>query len=102
LNLAAADEEITSNFAVIDNIASGARTLFGPSSKDVAEFVANDDVPEEMLSFLRGFPSPQWLNVVGDKHGVSLDLFQRHLQYKTFALGGRDLCSSPSLPSSSA
>lgn len=100
LSLIESEEDLTSKFAVMYNLASGAQAIFGPS--DVKEFAATDDTPEVMLLFPRGFPLPQWLNVVGDKHGVSPDLYQRHLQYKTFALGGRDLCSSPSLPSSNA
>ncbi len=52
-------DDITSNFAVIHNLATGSRTLFGPSPSHVAEFYANKDVPEAMLLFLRGFPSPQ-------------------------------------------
>lgn len=102
LNSAIPEDDITSNFAVIHNLATGSRTLFGPSSSHIAEFAANKDVPEAMLLFLRGFPSPQWLNVIGNKHGASPDLYQRHLQYKTFTGRGRDLCSSPSLPSSSS
>lgn len=87
---------------MIHNFATGSRTPFGPSSQHAAEFAAFKDVPEAVLLFLRGYPSPQWLRVIGNKHGVNPDLYQRHFQYKTFTAGGRDLCSSPSLPSSSS
>jgi hypothetical protein len=53
------------------------------------------------MIFLRGHASSQWLNAVGQKHNVDPELFQRHL-HKAFGPVGRDLYSSPSLPSSSS
>lgn len=103
INSTASDkEDITTNFAVIHDIATGTGTPFGPSSEDIAEFAAYEAVPEATLLFLRGYASPQWLNAVGEKHNVSPELYRRHLQDGVFTSGGRDFHSSPSLPSSSA
>ncbi len=53
------------------------------------------------IVFLRGFASPQWLNMVGDIHRVTLSFTISIWTTKAFA-PSRYLFSSPSLPSSSA
>lgn len=66
--------------------------------------------PEEFMScpppepnsckilFLRGFPSPQWIKVIGSKFRVDPELFRRHLAF----LQTRDYFNDPNLESASA
>lgn len=49
------------------------------------------------LLFLRGYPSPDWVNLIGSKYRVDPEIFRRHLQFDT----KEDLFDLPSLPSAS-
>lgn len=98
---AAPDGDVAANFAIIHNLATGTGTRFGPSSTDLAKFTVFDNPRAASLLFLRGYASPEWLSTIGEKYRVSFELCRRHLQYEAFTSGGRDLYSSPALPSSS-
>jgi hypothetical protein len=87
---------------VIHDLRTGKTEAFGPSPEDQKRLLAHDPVPEPSLLFLRGYASPDWLKAVGDKFGVSAELYRRHLHYKTFTSGRRDFYSLSGLPSSSA
>lgn len=100
-NASAVPEEDLTAFAIIHDLATGADTRFRPSPNDLANFVAHDALTKASLLFLRGYSSPEWLNAVGEKYGVSPDLYQRHLLFKAFTSGRRDMYSSPALPSAS-
>ena len=99
--LAAPDDDDAASFAIIHSLATGTSTHFGPSLTGLAEFTVLDNLPEASVLFLRGYASPEWLITVGEKYNVNPELYRRHLQYKAFTSGGRDLYSSPTLPSSS-
>ena len=47
--------------------------------------------------FMRGYPSPTWLEVIGAKYMVDPELFQRHLHLESLA--SRNHYVHPSLPS---
>jgi CorA-like Mg2+ transporter protein len=96
------EENITDNFALIHDIATGNGTRFAASSTGLADFAAHNTSLESSLLFLRGFASPQWLTTIGETHRASPELYRRHLEFQAFTSRGRDLYSSPSLPSSSA
>ena len=49
------------------------------------------------LLFLKGFPSHEWLNLLGSYYSVDPEYFRRHLAF----LGSKDLHDLPALPSSS-
>jgi hypothetical protein len=51
------------------------------------------------LLFLRGNPSPEWLNTIGYKCNVDPEFFLRHLDFRSTA-GKPDYFNLPSLPSS--
>jgi hypothetical protein len=51
------------------------------------------------LLFLRGNPTPEWLNTIGYKCNVDPEYFLRHLDFRSIA-GKPDYFSLPSLPSS--
>ncbi|KAK1767611.1 hypothetical protein QBC33DRAFT_71366 [Phialemonium atrogriseum] len=97
---AVSEEDVTTTFALIHEIATGTCSRFKPSPAGLAELASHSVEHGPLLLFLRGHGSPEWLNTIGEKYGVSPELYRRHLQYLEFR--GRDLYSSPSLPSSSA
>ncbi|KAM0430146.1 hypothetical protein ACHAPT_006154 [Fusarium lateritium] len=96
-----AEEDDTANFVVAHNIENGDGIYFGPSTMNLASFPAHDAMPRAMLLFLRGHASPEWLKVLGERHKISPELYRRHLQDMPFISSGRDIYSTPSLPSSS-
>ena len=53
------------------------------------------------LLFLHGFPSPEWLAVIGSTFGLDPEFFQRHLDFRS-TTGKVDYYPLPSLPSSSS
>ncbi|KAK7418468.1 hypothetical protein QQX98_003960 [Neonectria punicea] len=95
------EEDVTANFAVVHDIASGFGHYFGRSSASLANFPTHDAMPKPMLLFLRGYASPEWLIVLAARHKISPELYRRHLYGMPFILSGRDIYSTPSLPSSS-
>lgn len=68
-----------------------------------------DDLIEEhlhqpscnLLLFLQGHPSPQWLNIVGSKCNVHPEFFLRHVDFWS-TIGMPDYFPLPPLPSSSS
>ncbi|KAK5451986.1 hypothetical protein LTS15_007709 [Exophiala xenobiotica] len=50
------------------------------------------------LLFLRGYPSAEWLNVLGSKFTIDPEFFRRHLDFQKSAASSPDL-SLPALPS---
>lgn len=40
-----------------------------------------EDEVKNQIIFLRGYPSPQWLNTIGSKYKVDPDFFARHLDF---------------------
>ncbi|KAL8882800.1 MAG: hypothetical protein Q9198_000260, partial [Flavoplaca austrocitrina] len=93
---------LVDSFAVIHNLENGRDVSFEASSKGLTDFKAHLASPKASILFLRGFASPEWLNTIGQTHGASAEFYRRHLEFPAFALGGRDLYLSPSLPSSCA
>ncbi|RHZ45767.1 hypothetical protein CDV55_100058, partial [Aspergillus turcosus] len=98
----ASEESTTDSFAVVHNITNGGCTRFHASSTGLHEFNTYNAPRSPILLFLRGFSSAPWLNAIGKTHRASPELYRRHLDYGPFMSGGRELFSSPSLPSSSA
>ncbi|MCJ1410914.1 hypothetical protein MMC19_005001 [Ptychographa xylographoides] len=49
------------------------------------------------LLFLRGYPSPEWLNLIGGRYRVDPELFRRYISFGN----SRDLYDLPAPPSSS-
>lgn len=49
----------------------------------------------DQIIFVRGSPSPAWINLLGAKYKVEPEFFRRHLRY----LPGRDHSDHPTLPS---
>ncbi|KAM7214454.1 oligopeptide transporter [Rhypophila decipiens] len=90
------------HFAVIHDITTGQIQRFAPSSAGLDDFVSYGAPKSPSIIFMRGFGSPQWLNAVGNVHGASAELYRRHLDVQAFISAGRNLYSSPSLPSSAA
>ncbi|RYP41073.1 hypothetical protein DL767_001234 [Monosporascus sp. MG133] len=96
------EEEDTDKFAVVHELRTGSTAPLGPSPTSLATFPDKDAIPKSTVLFLRGYATPEWLTELANEHSISADLYGRHLQYITSTLAGRDLHSSPSLPSSSA
>ncbi|KAM7205139.1 hypothetical protein V8F20_003276 [Naviculisporaceae sp. PSN 640] len=90
------------DFAVIHDIATGQVRRFAPSSAGLDDFVSYGTPKSPSIIFMRGFGSPQWLNAIGNVHQVNAELYRRHLEFQAFNSTGRNLYSSPSLPSSAA
>jgi hypothetical protein len=59
------------------------------------------DSESSHLLFLRGNPTPEWLNTIGYKCNVDPEFFLRHLDFRATA-GKPDYFSLPSLPSSAS
>ncbi|MCJ1248406.1 hypothetical protein MMC30_005623 [Trapelia coarctata] len=82
---------------------------FGRNSNHIKSFDADEGlhdfdeypIPAEggLLLFMRGYPSPEWLKLIGVKYEVDPEFYQRHLQFQTLASGIRDHFATPSLPS---
>lgn len=90
-----------SPFVLTHELSTGDSTGFGPSDDDMADFSASNDTAKSSILFVQGYASPEWLNAIGNKHKNCVELFRRHLQFEAFTSGGRDLYSSPALPSTS-
>ncbi|RDW93966.1 uncharacterized protein DSM5745_01288 [Aspergillus mulundensis] len=88
-------------FAVSHTIATGTSTLFEASLDGRREFEASGAPDTPTILFLRGFPSPEWLNVISRTHQASSELYHRHLDC-LIAQIRRDYFSKPPIPSSSA
>jgi hypothetical protein len=54
------------------------------------------------LLFLRGNPTPEWLNTIGYKCNVDPEFFLRHLNFRAKAGGKPDYFQLPCLPSSNS
>ncbi|KAK3321235.1 hypothetical protein B0T19DRAFT_431906 [Cercophora scortea] len=92
-------------FAVLHCLGYGPRdpkrlaTFFKP--EDLYEFEAHSD-PEGPgqdhgdVLFLRGYPSPEWVSVVGAKYRLDPEIFRRHLKLPN----SKDYFELPGLPSS--
>jgi hypothetical protein len=50
------------------------------------------------LLFLRGYPSPEWINTIGAKFSIDPEFFRRHLDFRN-ATGTSSDFSLPTLPS---
>ncbi|OAQ69254.2 hypothetical protein VFPPC_05346 [Pochonia chlamydosporia 170] len=83
--------DIKDSFVVVHDLETGDCRPFGTTKKDARTFRAHDSLTRPSLVFLRGYASPHWLNLIGQKHGVSPELYQRHLDYDAFSSSGRDL-----------
>lgn len=55
---------------------------------------------QSQIMFLRGYPSPQWLRLIGSKYHVDPEFFARHMDFRTTWDKSNNF-SFPSLPSSS-
>lgn len=86
---------------MIHNILIDTSTRFGSSSTDRAEFAVLCTLSEASLLFLRDYAQAEWLSTVEKNYRVGPEPYWRHLQYKAVTSGGRDLHSSPALPSPS-
>ncbi len=96
------EEEGLDKFVLVHDLGTGSTASFGPSLTSLANFPDKDAIPKSTVLFLRGYATPEWLTELANKHSISPDLYGRHLQYIPSTLAGRNLYSSPSLPSSSA
>ncbi|ORY18358.1 hypothetical protein BCR34DRAFT_582988 [Clohesyomyces aquaticus] len=99
---AISDSDISEKFVYIHDIATGDHASFAASSYDRAEFSRHAPSAQSSLIFLRGLPSPQWLNVFGEIYDSSAELYRRHLAFQFPTPGGRDYIASPPLCSASA
>ncbi|KAK0645769.1 hypothetical protein B0T16DRAFT_390322 [Cercophora newfieldiana] len=95
------DETITNAFAVIHDLQSGTPVYFPSASLTEFSDYKPPGAARGSLVFMRGYARPEWLGAIGEKYKVDLELYQRHLQNKPFAAGGRDCYSTPCLPSAS-
>jgi hypothetical protein len=59
-----------------------------------------DKESESQIIFMRGFPSGEWLNLIGSKYRVDPEFFYRHLDFKPTDDRSSNF-SNPPLPSSS-
>lgn len=81
-------------------------------SKSVLQFDADEGIDSfqnlpvhedrNHVLFIRGYPSPKWLEMIGAKYMVDPELFQRHLYFQSLAAGERNHYSYPSVPSTTA
>ena len=95
------EPDVEASLAVLHNIDTGTDTRYGATPNDRTRFTTQTVLPEASILFLRGFMPPEWLRTVGEMHRVSPEFYRRHLQHKAFSSGGRELYTSPGLPSSS-
>ena len=51
------------------------------------------------LIFMRGYPTPEWLNAIGSRYKVDPEFYLRHM---SFRLGHSDLFALPVLPSAAS
>jgi hypothetical protein len=58
-------------------------TSFTSGKDGLAKYAQYDTASNECgrLLFLRGFPSPDWLNLIGSRHRVDPEFFRRHLNF---------------------
>ncbi|KAF2120081.1 hypothetical protein BDV96DRAFT_641938 [Lophiotrema nucula] len=96
------DHGIMESFACVYDIIHGDRSSFAASPRGLQEFSEHEPSAESSLIFLRGFASPQWLNVLGEIYDPNSELYRRHLAFQLLTSGDRDYFASPSLPSASA
>jgi hypothetical protein len=68
--------------------------------ESIMDLQACDDRSGRIL-FLKGLPSPKWLNSIGSMCQVDPEFFQRHLEFRS-TVGRPDYFPYPSLPSSSS
>lgn len=81
-------------------------------SKSVLQFDADEGISSfqnfpvhedrNHVLFIRGYPSPKWLEMIGAKYMVDPELFQRHLYFQSLAAGELNHYSYPSVPSTKA
>ncbi|KAL2070237.1 hypothetical protein VTL71DRAFT_13263 [Oculimacula yallundae] len=90
------------DFAVLLHLASHDRKAFAATPTGAAAFARHTAAQGSSILFMRGFASPKWISAIGEKQRCSPEFCRRHFNFQAFASGGRDLYSSPSLPSSSA
>jgi hypothetical protein len=76
------------------------RTKEFTSAQDLLEYTDHNirEPDSANLLFLRGYPSPEWLNVIGSKFMIDPEFFRRHLDFQREPTTSPDF-SLPPLPS---
>lgn len=98
---AALSHRSASDFISLCGLSPGSSFRFDTVEKFL--HVGNEVLPPEgqgRLLFLRGYPSPEWLNCIGAKYRADPEFFQRHLTPKSeSSYISPPFTTAPSLPS---
>lgn len=96
------EQDIQENFIYLYDVTTTRRTLFSADQKGLSDFKRYKEDSKSSLIFLRGFPSRDWLNGLGELYEPAPELYRRHLEFQAFTSGARDYHLSSPLPSASA
>jgi hypothetical protein len=92
------DHSFVIHFDLKDGGASRARELRSASELRAFQGHTIREPGSANLLFLRGYPSPEWLNAIGAKFSIDPEFFRRHLDFRN-ATGTSSDFSLPTLPS---
>lgn len=96
------EDHETESFVCLYDISTASQKSFAASPKGLAKLAKHKPTSKPSLVFLRGFASPQWLNVLGELYNPTPEFYRRHLESQALNAESRDYFTSSPLPSASA